>query len=429
MKADNMQKLSTQPQKGFRDFLPKDMKVQNYIFNTWRQVCLSYGYEEYNGPILESSAIYNKSGDEVGTGGKELYTFEDKGGRSLSLRPEMTPTVGRMIAEYGSSLSKPIRWFSIAQFFRAEKPQKGRGREFFQLNADIFGSESGLSDLEIIKLSIDIMLKFGGTEEMFKVKINNRKFIDYYFDVVLGVSDKDQKRTLIKLIDASGKKEEGWLKKEVLEMQFDEVFYKKIEEYLDLEISDLEKFASDSEGAKELMELFQLLEQVKYSKYCQFDTSISRGLDYYTGMVFEVFDKTEGNTRSMFGGGRYDDLLGIFGKPKMPAVGVAPGDMTTRLFLESWGLLKDIAENSNFTYYIPLLSESLYTKMEEIASDLRSKGESVEVGLEVQNVSKALSYADKKGIAYVVLLGDEELSKNIYKIKDMKSREETEYKL
>ena len=162
-----MKKQQVKPIRGFRDFVPEDWKTQQYMFNVWRDVCLKYGYEEYSGPILERIEIYNKSGDDVGTAGKELYTFADSKGRFLAIRPEMTPTLGRMIAGYGTNYPKPIRWFSIAQFFRAEKPQKGRGREFFQLNADIFGSMDMTAEFEVVNLGIDIMSKFGATEKMF----------------------------------------------------------------------------------------------------------------------------------------------------------------------------------------------------------------------------------------------------------------------
>lgn len=411
------------PVKGFRDFLPKDWKIQEYIFETWRKVCLSYGFDEYNGPVLEFSSIYNKSGDDVGTSGKELYRFEDKRGRDLALRPEMTPTVGRMVAEYGSALPKPIRWFSIAQFFRAEKPQRGRGREFFQLNADIFGSESIYSDFEIIRLAVDIMLAFGANEEMFKVKINNRRFTDYFTQKVLGL-DKEESSSFMKVVDASPKNNRDWFEKSISEINPTPEFLALVDEYLRIDIADLEKYVEDSEGAREAKRLFKMLKDANLSQYCELDTSMARGFDYYTGMVFEVFDMNPNNNRSMFGGGRYDDLLDIFDKPKVPAVGFAPGDITTKLFLESWGLLPDNLSQQNADIYIPMIEEKSFNIMQSVADKFRKEGRKVEVGVDVQAIGKAMSYANKAGFSEVIIIGEEELKSNSYSRKDMKSGEQ-----
>jgi len=432
------QKLNTQPVKGFRDFTPEDWTIQQYIFDTWKRVCELYAYKEYNGPVLEYSQIYNKSGDDVGTSGKELYKFTDKGDRELALRPEMTPTVGRMIAEYANSYSKPIRWFSIAQFFRAEKPQRGRGREFFQLNADIFGDDSINSDFEILNLAIDIMKAFKANEEMFEVRINNRKFTDFYFENILGIKDPKIKSTLIKLIDASSKKPEGWLESEVEEVgelyknfskpDLSDSLYSGIRKYLSLSIDDLSQY-SDSKGAGEIITLFKLLKKLDLEKYCIFDTSMSRGFDYYTGMVFEVFDRDVSNNRSMFGGGRYDDLLDIFGKPKIPAVGFAPGDITTGLFLKSWGLLKNVDMNLSADYYIPLMFAGAFDIVSKVAKKLRDEGKKVQIGLDIETISKALSFASKNLIKNVVILGETELKDKKYKIKDMSTGKEEEKSL
>lgn len=419
-----MNKVTTQPLTGFRDFLPEDWAIQSYIFDTWKAVCERYGYKEYNGPVLENVEIYNKSGDDVGATGKELYAFKDRGGRDVALRPEMTPTVGRMVAAYGKQFPKPIRWFSIAQFFRAEKPQRGRGREFFQLNADLFGVDSVYADFEVINLAIDILLEFKATEEMFKVKINNRKFADYYFSEVLNIKEADQKNSLMKLIDAYPKKGDEWLETEIKELGLSSDTFTKVKEYLNLSAGDITSMAGKNEGADELIQLFNLIESAGLSKYCEVDTTIARGFDYYTGMVFEAFDLNPKNNRSMFGGGRYDDLLNLFGDPKMPAVGFAPGDITTRLFLESWNLLEGFDLNQKDSFYIPILNSKYFNNYKNIADEIRRTGSIVELGLSESSISDALRYANKNKISYVVIMGEDEVKNEQYKLKNMQSGEE-----
>ncbi len=415
-----MQKLSTSPIKGFRDFTPESWQVQKYIFDVWTKTCESYGFEEYNGPVLEDINIYNKSGADVGTLGKELYSLTDRGDRTLAMRPEMTPSVGRMVAEYGKNYSKPIRWFSIAQFFRAENPQKGRGREFFQLNADIFGDESVMSDFEVINLAVDIMRNFGATPEMFSVRINNRKFTDYFFKEILGINDPEMKTSLMRIIDAVHKKDEAWFDEEVLKLTNPENLM-KIKNYLKMTSEDLEDYIEKSEGARELTDLFKLLAQAGVDEYCKVDMSMARGFDYYTGMVFEVFDNNPENRRSMFGGGRYDDLLDIFGKAKVPAVGFAPGDMTTRIFLEGWNLLDKVKSAQTEKYYAPILHRKALQLLIKLATQLREKGVNVTLGLKAEDISKALSHANKLSMNKVLILGEQELNENYYKVKDMRS--------
>ncbi len=413
-----MKNLSTRPVKGFRDFPPEEWAIQKYIFDAWESVCRNYGFEEYNGPVLEDINIYNKSGADVGTFGSELYQLTDRGDRKLALRPEMTPTVGRMVAEYEKNYPKPIRWFSIAQFFRAENPQRGRGREFFQLNTDIFGDDSVYSDFEVICIAIDIMKRFGATPEMFTVRINNRKLTDYYFKNILKIEDPDLKVSLMRIIDAAPKKSADWFESEVLKIVSKET-YDQIVAYLKLSVDDLEGLSNESAGASELQTLFEMLKKSERMEYCRFDTGMSRGFDYYTGMVFEVFDNNPENRRSMFGGGRYDDLLDIFAKPKVPAVGFAPGDITTRLFLESWGLLKSVNSTVGERYYAPLLYSEAHPLIVKIADNLREQGKAVQVGFKLENISKALSYSNKLSANKVLIIGEEEFRNNIYKVKDM----------
>lgn len=412
-------RVLTQPLKGFRDSLPEDMVVQNYIFNKWRKVCQLYGFEEYDGPVLENIQIYNKSGQDIGTTGKELFSFTNKGGKKVALRPEMTPTVGRMIAAYGKNYPKPIRWFSISQFFREEKPQRGRGREFYQLNADIFGDNGPLFDFEVIKLAIDITTSFGATEEMFEVRINNRKFSDFYFEKELKILDQKGRKDFLKIVDAVGSNKEIE-KDEVDGMSDFAISTKKARQYFNLTIEDVSKYEEESEGARELLDLFDMLKASSVERYCRFSSSIARGLDYYTGMVFEVFDKNPKNNRSMFGGGRYDDLLDIFQKAKIPAVGFGLGDWTAKLFLKEWNLIpSDVSRKLKclVTVFPNEIESSLM-----LADELRKAGISTELYLNKDvSISRQVEYADKKGIRFVLLIGPDEVKSKKVALKDMNS--------
>lgn len=418
-----MVKNKFQTLKGFRDFLPEDWKIQSYIFNTWREVCLGYGFEEYQGPTLEYIDIYNKSGQDVGTGGKELYSFDDKGGRRVALRPELTPSVGRIVAANQSRLIRPVKWFSIGNFFRAENPQRGRTREFWQLNADIFGSESLLSDFEIISLAVDIMLAFGATENMFKVFINNRLFSDFYFKEILELKSEDDRNKLLKIIDAYPKRDDEWLKDELSKTQGLEKKFDGVKSYCNLTIKDLDQF-SENKGAEQLLSLFEFIKKAGIDKYCSFNSLMARGLDYYTGMVFEVFDQSPENNRAMFGGGRYDDLLDIFDAPKIPAVGFAPGNIPTTLFLESWDLLpKDISTTPDCL--VTVFSEDTLKNSISVSGQLRREGLRVSLYPDMKaTIQKQLSYADKKGVSYVVIIGPDEIKEDKLILKDLKTGEQ-----
>ncbi len=416
-----MQKLTTKPLKGFRDFIPEEWAVQQYIFDIWKNVCESYGYKEYNGPVLESVDIYNKSGDDVGTLGKELYTFKDRGDRQIALRPEMTPTVGRMIAEYGKRYPKPIRWYSIAQFFRAENPQRGRGREFFQLNFDMFGTDSKFADIEILQMAIDIMLAYGADESMFKLYINDRRFMNSFLKSIL---DNEEKIIpVIRIMDKRAKLSQEAFNDMLTEIGLDKSQINKLDEYINLTADDLKNY-TNLEGSNELIELLNLLNLTKYGKYCVFNPSLARGFDYYTGMVFEVFDKNPQNNRSMFGGGRYDKLVDLFSSEGVSAVGCAPGDVTARLFLESWNLLPKEFNAKTETYYLPILTNEGFEKLIVIAQSLREDGKSVIMGVAEESISKALGSANKIKSDYIVIAGEEELSSGQYKIKNMVSGDE-----
>lgn len=299
--------LSVEPYKGVRDFYPEDMAVQNYIFDTWKKVSKECGFVEYSASILEPAELYrSKSGDELVN--DQMFTFTDKGDREVALRPEMTPTFARMVAARRKSLKFPLKWFSIPNLFRYEKPQRGRRREHWQLNCDIVGMAGVDGDTEIISLAHKIMKSFGAKDEDFQICINDRVLLN----------EKFGNPELIKLLD----------RKEKIEPEEFNTRWK--------EISGKE-FDSNISPNETISELLKNLEDVGI-KNAVFSPTITRGFDYYTGIVFEVFDTSPENNRSLFGGGRYDNLLEIFGVEPVPTVGFGMGDITIRDFLETHNL-------------------------------------------------------------------------------------------
>ena len=407
-----MQKLSTDPYKGARDFFPADKKVQNYIFNTWRKVCESYGFEEYDGPFLENTEIYEaKSGEELVN--EQLYSFIDKGDRRVAIRPEMTPTVSRMVASKYQELAKPIKWFSIANFYRYEKPQRGRLREFYQLNADIFGVDNITADFEILKLNRAIMDAFKAKPNMYEVRVNNRKYINFVLDKS-GINTDENRVKILKILDSKDK-----ILKEEFNKRIDATGIQNgqkitLLKYLSVDIKTLNEIKS--EGAQELVELFKLLKLAKIDENIVFDPYTVRGLAYYDGTIFEQKDLNPENNRSMFGGGRYNGLINLFINTNVPAVGFAQGDVPIKLFLESWSLLPKVESNIDYLVTVfPSNDLKFFEKSQEIATKLRNNGKNVEVYLNTTtSISKQLEYANKKGVKKAIIIGQDELDKNTY---------------
>lgn len=418
-----MATLSNETYKGTSDWLPEEFSIRKLIFDTWRRVCVSYGYQEYLTPLVEPTQLYKaKSGEDLG--GKELMTLVDKGGRELAIRPEMTPSVTRMVTKIYSSSPKPLRLFSIANFMRAEKPQRGRNREFWQLNYDIFGSKELDADLEILLISDDIMMSFSPPNGSYKIRINNRKLLNDFAVKVLAIEESEKYSEILHVMDKWGKLPEVVNIERLEKLGLDSTNVEKIKLFLTLktEADMLKAFPelSESEGLKDLQEITNRFSSLGKGERIEFSPSLIRGFDYYDGLIFEVFDEHPDNKRALFGGGRYNGLSSLFGMDDIPAVGCAPGDETLKLFLESWGLIERLTkERVTESYYIPLIDPECKEQMYDLADSMRSKGEVVELGVEVQKIGKALAYADKKGTRYVVLLGKDELSGGYATIKDL----------
>ncbi|OGC49815.1 histidine--tRNA ligase [candidate division WWE3 bacterium RIFCSPHIGHO2_01_FULL_40_23] len=417
--------LSTQPYKGVRDFFPDDIKVRNYIFDTWRKVCLSFGYEEYDGPFLEPFELFSaKTGDEIVN--NQLYSFEDKSGRKVAIRPEMTPTVSRMAAEkIRMQTPLPLKWFSIADFYRYEKPQKGRGREFYQLNVDIFGEESVNAELEILLLNKGIMEKFGATDKMYEVRFNNRFLMNYLYERIASLTVPEIK-AVQKAVDKKAKISNSEFES-LLEKDIDKSKIKKVHEVLNLTISDIKKLKDLPDKASNLLKLMEMAQKVGI-KNIIYDPALVRGLDYYDGNVFEQYDLTKGNNRSMFGGGRYDGLISLFIDKKVPAVGFAPGDITLMEFLKSWNLLPETGSLVNLLVTVFPGNKACLEKSLEVSEKLREYI-NVETYLNPDmELTKQLKYADRKSIPFVLIIGPDELAKELLLIKNLKTEEQSKMK-
>jgi len=412
-------KLSTQPYKGTVDMYPEDILQRNYLFDVWKRVAKSFGYEEYDTPILENADLYRvKSGDELAN--NQLFNFVDKGGREISIRPEMTPSLARIIAAKKYSIPLPIRWFNIGRFYRYEKPQKGRTREFIQLNIDILGVSSINAELEIIQFVMKVMEELKAKENTYELKINNRYLFDYLVENTLKI-DGNLKEKLAKAIDNYLKIERSDFNKYLSEIGLSDSQRDSVLEYLNWELKDLESIKESSRGAKELLELFEKAQKLGI-KNIRFSPYIMRGLAYYTGTVVEMYDiGGKENPRALFGGGRYDNLLEIFGQEKIPAFGLGWGDVTTMDYLKTYNLLPEI--KTDIDVFVTLIDDSLYSETTDLASYLRDKGLNVQIQLSSTKLGKQLQYADKKEIQWVVIIGEEEIKEGIVQLKDMFSKQ------
>jgi len=417
-----MTALSPQPYKGTRDYYPQDKRVQNYIFSTWRRVAEQYGYEEYGTPLLEPLEVYAaKSGQEIVN--EQTYTFMDRGDRQVAIRPEMTPSVSRLVAQKRQELAYPARLYSIANFMRYERPQRGREREFWQLNVDIFGVDEVVADAEIISLGSDILKAFGATNDMFTIRVNNRKVIEQMMSNYLGL-DAIQAQLMVKLFDRKNKIEAEAFKEQALEIfgpETGQTGLTKIATLLSAKtISELPAEIMQYEAMNEVKQLFGLL--VKNGvKNATFDITLMRGLDYYTGTVFEFFDTDPENRRSLFGGGRYDGLVGLFGAEPISAVGFAPGLTTTELFLTSHKLLPIF--HSTTEVYIVVLEDG-ENAAAELATELRAEGVKTELDITGRKTDKQIKTALKKDIPFLIFVGPEEASSKQYPFKVTASTEE-----
>lgn len=422
-----MATLSSLGYKGTRDYYPEDKRIQNYIFDTWSKVVERHGYQEYGAPMLEPLEVYTaKSGQELAT--EQTYTFTDRGDRVVAIRPEMTPSISRLVAARRQELGYPARLYSIANFMRYERPQRGREREFWQLNADLFGAEGPVADAEIIEIASEVMKAFGAKDDMYSIRVNDRNLINHIMSEYLGL-DAVGSQLMIKLFDRMNK-----ITPDEFAQQAAEIFGKdaagtglqKLKQLVTVKaVADLPAEIRDSEAAKYLNELFERL-QAAGIKNARFDASLMRGLDYYTGMVFEVLDLHPDNNRSMFGGGRYDGLVGLFGADPIPTVGFAPGLTPMELFLKSHNLLPKFSSTTEVG--IVVVDDSLDDAL-AFARQLRSEGVNAEVDITSRKIDKQIKAVIKKNVPFMVFIGANEVKEGVYTFKDVETTEEEKLSL
>ena len=416
-------KLSTQPYKGTRDFYPREMRLRNWFFGKIRKSLENACFDEYDGPMLESLDLYAaKSGEELAK--EQTYNFTDRGGRSLAIRPEMTPTVARMVAAKMGELSYPLKWFCISNMYRYERPQRGRLREFWQLNVDIFGCDTFEADLDVIESAISLLRAFGADEKMFCVHINNRRFFNDVIAAIAG-TDAEGARKVSKVVDRKNKVTRESYENDLKALGLDEEQIARIDALYGMSVEEATALCPDSLGAQELTLLFDALNKTGLARYCVFDFGIIRGLDYYTGTVFEVFDNAPENNRAMFGGGRYDNLVGLFVKnAKISGVGYGMGDVTLENFLTTHGLVPD-TDKVGTKVLVTRFADVPLEAYTALVDAMRAHGVPATLYLGNKKFGKQIDFAVKEHYSHVVIMGGDELAAGSVKIKALDSREET----
>ncbi len=412
---------------GFREFYPEALARRNHLFRCWRQAAHVYGFQEYDAPVLEPLDLYKaKSGDEIEA---QLFSFTDKGGREVALRPEMTPTVCRLVGAKANALKRPIKWFSIADFFRYERMQKGRGRCFAQFNADIFGEAGPEAEIELIALLVQCLRGLGLTAADFFVRLSDRN-LWFYFLEALGF-ESAQARGMLQAIDKYER-----LGGEAFKIYTDahgELSAERrtrIEAFLAIKsLADLEQVVAELGGEKltarleDWRRVLGALEAMGLNDFVSVDLGVVRGLAYYTGFVFEAFDR-KGDLRALAGGGRYDDLVEKLGGPALPAVGFAIGDMTMELLLEQRGLLPDMVSSPDVYVVIGGASERLAAFAD--INELRAGGFRVDYPMRDLGFGKQFKAATESGAKLALIYGGDELARGVVKLRDLAKREEVE---
>lgn len=404
------------PVKGTRDFYPDQMAIRNWILDGWRNVSLRNGFVEYDGPIFEHLQLFTqKSGDAIAG---ELFSLTDRGGRDLAIRPEMTPTLARMVNQQINSLPRPIKWFSLPRCCRAERPQKGRLREFFQWNVDVIGTNSVLADAECIFTALDYLRSVGLTSQDIQARISSRSLLAALLEAQ--GFDRDQLDPLYVLLDKRPKLSDEVFAQMVAEQIPDANLRHKLMRIqavrsLD-EVEPLCHTAQAREAMNELRDLFSYLETMHIADYCRFDITIVRGLAYYTGPVYEVFDRSE-SLRAICAGGRYDNLLAGLGGPQVSGTGFGMGDVVLQILLTEKELLK---ENKNgLDFFVIDSSPDLFSQVLALVSQLRSRGYSAGMHYKRTSVGKQLKQADAQRARKAVVLGQETIDNKDVTVKDM----------
>ena len=400
-----------QPVRGTRDFYPEDMAFRQWLNNQIREASEQFGYQEFDGPFLERLELYAaKSGDELVK--EQSYVFSDRSGSMIALRPELTPSLARMVAQRGKGLTLPLRWWSFGPFWRYERKQKGRSREFFQWNIDLIGVDSPEADAELVAVAATLFRNVGLTPAMIRIKVNNRRLAEKQLQNI-GIQGDLLPKTF-RLIDRQDRMTpEAW-KSYALESGLSED-----------QLSGLVKVLEDREAWKsspEMVLYFKAAEALGVEEYLDYDPTVIRGLDYYTGMVYEARD-VKGNHRSILGGGRYDDLVSVVGGDLIPATGFAMGDIVFKLVLDENGIKPDLRV-SPADILITTFEESSESLSIQIATELRDAGYRVEWYPEPVRLQRQLKYANRNEIPLVLIIGPDEMEAGKVSLKNMVSGEQ-----
>jgi histidyl-tRNA synthetase len=408
--------VKIQTVKGTREFYPEQMSLRNYLFEKARAASQAFGYQEYDGPFIETIDLYAaKSGEELVK--KQSFTFEDRGGDLVTLRPELTPSLARMIAAKQNELTYPVRWWSFGPFWRYEQPQKGRSREFFQWNIDMLGVNSPEADAEIIAVAATFMRSVGLSPERAQIYVNNRRLMDSEFDA-LNIS-QEMRLNVSNLVDRRTKMESAKWDAYALELGLNETQLEGLKKILD----DVELWRKSDE----LTRTFAALDAMGVKEYIKFVPGVMRGLLYYTGTVFEAFDVSGSLKRSLFGGGRYDNLLADVGGQPLSGVGFAMGDVGMGIFLQEAGLLPEFVP-SPASVLVTVFDESMLMKSFSIAAQLRNAGLNVMVFPEPAKLQKQFKFADKMKMKVVLVIGPDEIEKDLVVVKNLVNGEQVQVK-
>lgn len=400
-----------QPVRGTRDFYPDDFALRSWLHDRIRAVSESFGYQEYDGPFLERLELYAaKSGEELVK--DQAYVFEDRSGSEVALRPELTPSLARMVAQLGKAVLLPLRWWSFGPFWRYESTQKGRSREFFQWNIDLIGVDSPAADAEVVAVGASLFESVGLTPDMIRIKINNRRLVE---EQLAAIDINEAKRSIaFQVIDRKEKlRPDAWQ-----EYAFEQGLERpQLEGLLEM-LADREAWSRSDE----LVAFFKAASTLGVDEYLEYDPTVIRGLDYYTGTVYEARD-VAGKHRSILGGGRYDDLVSDVGGDQITATGFAMGDVVFQLVLEQNGVLPELRPNPA-SFFVTTFDEESLDETIRLTAELRAAGLRTEWYPEPVRLPRQFKYADRQGIPYTLILGPEEIKAGTVAVKDMASGEQ-----
>ncbi|MGH3516017.1 MAG: histidine--tRNA ligase [Haloechinothrix sp.] len=406
--------LPTTPYRGTRDFLPAEMSVRTQVFHALYEVIERYGYGRYDGPILEPVEMYEaKSSREIVE--QQLYTMTDRGGRRLALRPEMTPSVARIIAGNAGSLQFPVRWYSHPNCHRYERPQRGRVREHWQINVDMFGSDNAAVEIEFFEMIHDMMAALGAIPDMWVLRVNDRVLLDSMLTDVVGVP-ADAVRDVSSLVDRWEKYDAGKLAADAAEIGLTDKQFARLSEAVAAGTALLDEFPDEVKNRSRLVEVMR---DNTVRELITYDPLIVRGFDYYTSTVFEVFDQHPDNRRSLFGGGRYDNLVGLYSSQRIPGFGFGMGDVTLFDFLDAHGLTPE--PRSDVDVVVIPLDEDLSAVARQVARSTRAAGLRATTTLDSRKLGKEIQRAVKSGAFAIVIVGRDEVNDGQVTVRDLRT--------